>query len=231
MPSAPLKNQHITIIYPIEIFTQQGYSRKKVEDWVKNAKGTVSTKLTHSTTHLIISANEWRGQGEIVREALSKNIDARKGKEIKIVNGEWLRASLVQQKKLRDGPYLWAKLEKGVMGGGKGMPARKDALDGSKEMRTASKPGNMADLLIESTEAYMDPREMEKIKRQNKEEERLKREVDEEREKEMRKRREEVRKIVGLGRRKAKNEVFSGGSTLSSWCEAMAMFGMLTIDV
>nr|POF11597.1 hypothetical protein CFP56_44435 [Quercus suber] len=208
MPSSPLRNQHITIIHPIECFVEKDWTPNQIEKWIKAAGGTPSSCLTDKTTHLVVSNKDWRLQGEVIQEALAKNQKAcnpKRAKEIKILSGDWLRDELKEQKKVKESTYMWNKIEPRAIDG-KGKKAAGD----SKNHGGALHPSVMADLLTESTEQYLDPKEKKKLERQMREEERLRQEAEKEKENEARKRKDEVRKIVEDGRKKANQALFSG---------------------
>nr|POE80930.1 hypothetical protein CFP56_57004 [Quercus suber] len=210
MPSTLLRNQHITIIYPIECFVEKDWAPSQVEKWIKAAGGSWSSNLIGKTTHLVISSKVWRLQGEVVQEALAKNqktaISSR-AKEIKIVSGDWLKDLLFEQTKVKESTYRWDKLEPLDSDGN-----RKQTVVKNDNHNGALNPSVMANLLTESTEQYLDPKEKKKLERQMREQERLKREAEQDKDLELKKRKEEVRKIVEAGRKKASSALFSGKS-------------------
>ncbi|KAK3672370.1 hypothetical protein LTR78_007677 [Recurvomyces mirabilis] len=191
MPSGCLKGTKITVIFPA--VEDPKWTKERVTNWIAVAGGKLMTKFTDSTTHLVCSERTWRNQSGVVKQAADK---VKKGERIFIVSGDWLRDTLFNQKRAREGIYSFVKADKA-------------AASVRRQLRQQAQDGGSREGSQENNEQFVSEAEKKKI------EERLARERSAE--EEARKKKTEAERVAKKeqealfrrGAKKAKNEIFS----------------------
>lgn len=171
----------------------------KVSQWLTHLSGKYSSKFGSQVTHLVVSEKRWREDPRpaVLRQALEEKT---KGRDLKIVNFDWLEDTLNAQSKKKETNYEWTKRDADAAKA----QAKKDKAAGKGGAKSV--PGMMREVFEESTEQFVDPAEKRKLDRQLEEERERQRLEKEER---MRRRREQA-KLFGRGSQKAKNQILSG---------------------
>jgi hypothetical protein len=106
-----LNGCRIYIGFPIPAWKAKtaDWSNAKVTTWVKNAGGSVQQQFNEQTaTHLVVDEKQWQNKTRAVQTALEANEN---GQKIHIVSPDWLENCLEEQRKCREGTYLWEKLD------------------------------------------------------------------------------------------------------------------------
>jgi type II restriction/modification system DNA methylase subunit YeeA len=219
-----LNNCRICIGFPIPAWKAKAndWSIAKVTSWVKTAGGTVQQNFDEATaTHLVVDEKQWKNKTRTVQAALDANASNENGRKIHIVSPEWLETCLEEQKKCREGTYLWEKLDQVASGSkqkkrGKSGGDDMDAGENAGETRKAPQ-ALLGEVFQESTEPFVEERDLRayeaeiageaKARKEREEAEARIKELEKlEAEKKRRERAEMMRKTVKRGR----GDVFNG---------------------
>jgi hypothetical protein len=219
-----LSNCRIFTIIP-RTWTTNSWTRDKVEKWVKAAGGVLQKEYDEqSTTHLVVEEQAWKNKVRHVQLALEANEN---GGKVHIVSPDWLHTCLDEQRKCREGPYLWEKLEqekrkKGGKQSGEGEEAIDDGQGASK-----SHQAMLGEVLQEGTEDYLadhDRRALEAEIAGKKKAEQEREELEARRKEQERKAAEQQRKaraeIMKKSVKKGRGEVFNGKVGFQQSCLA-----------
>lgn len=213
-----LNGCRICISLPIPAWKAKSsdWSNAKVTTWVKNAGGTVQQNVDeHTTTHLVVDEKQWQNKTKAVQDAIEAN---ESGKKIHIVSPGWLEGCLEEQKKCREGTYLWEKLDRVASGSKQKKRGKSDGDDGEEAEVVRKAPAALlGEVFQESTEPFVEERDLRayeaviagetKARKEREEAEARMKELEKlEAEKKRRERAEMMRKTVKRGR----GEVFNG---------------------
>lgn len=193
----------------------------QISQWITGCGGRHTSRLNRETTHLVISSDKWRSEHELVKKAKEMNPGQGKG-GVQIVSWDWLEDSVMNRTRRPEGTYLWAKLEPNAKARKKVQKVQvnssSDADESDTEIAAPKGAKNGAGMLREvfedSTNRYVSAKENEKIKRQAAVEKQVREQIA--RDEERRRKTEEEAKRFEKGAKKARNEIFSGKSALSS---------------
>jgi hypothetical protein len=217
-----LNGCRIYIGFPIPAWKAKtaDWSNAKVTTWVKNAGGSVQQQFNEQTaTHLVVDEKQWQNKTRAVQTALDANEN---GQKIHIVSPDWLENCLEEQRKCREGTYLWEKLDQ-VASSSKQKKRGKSGDDGENagedagEMRRPAPQALLGEVFQEATEPFVAERDLRaweaevageaKAKKEREEAEAKIKELEKlEAEKKRKERAEMMRKTVKRG----KGEVFNG---------------------
>lgn len=227
MGGKALNGCRIYIGFPIPTWKAKNsdWSSARVTVWVKNAGGTVQPQFNELTaTHLVVDDKQWQNKTKAVQTALETNEN---GGKIHIVSPGWLECCLEEQRKCREGTYLWEKLDQAAPGEKKKKKRGKSGVDEEGEVGDDAggvrrAPQDMlGEVFQQSTEPFIEERDRRayeaelagelKAKREREEAEarvkKLERIAAEQKRKE---RADMMRKTVKKGR----GEVFNGMSSI-----------------
>jgi len=208
----------IYIGFPIPAWKAKAadWSNAKVTGWVKNAGGTVQQQFNDATaTHVVVDEKQWQNKTEVVQDALAA---IENGQKIHIVSPEWLEGCLEEQRKCREGTYLWEKLDQVASREKQKKRGRSGGEEGAGEDPVRRAPADMlGEVFQESTEHLIEERDrrayeagLEGERKARKEREEAEAQVKEaeklEIEQKRRERAEMMRKTVKRGR----GELFNG---------------------
>jgi hypothetical protein len=221
-----LKNCRIYIGFPIPAWKAKtnDWSNAKVTSWVETAGGAVQQEFNEVTaTHLVVDGKQWQNKTRAVQTALEAN---ESGRKIHIVSPDWLENCLNEQRKCREGTYLWEKLDQVASGEKRKKHGKsggfEDAGESAGEVRKAPQ-ALLGEVFQESTEPFLAERDLRayeaeiagevKARKEREEAEARIKELEKiEAEKKRKERAEMMRKTVKRGR----GEVFNGESTLDT---------------
>lgn len=156
MGGKPLNGCRILLIAP-RTYAHLNWPKDKVEAWVKNAGGALQKDFDEqTTTHVVAEEPAWKNQVRHVKLALEANEN---GAKVHIVTPDWLSACLSEQKKYRERPYLWEKLEQEAAGG-KQKKRGAERGDGEEQEENDEVPRKtyqamLGEVLQEGTEEYI----------------------------------------------------------------------------
>jgi hypothetical protein len=218
-----LNGCRIYIGFPIPAWKAKttDWSNAKVTSWVKNAGGSVQQQFDeHTATHLVVDEKQWQNKTRAVQTALQAN-ESENGRKIHIVSPDWLENCLEEQRKCREGTYLWEKLDqvassskqkkRGNSGGDD-----ENAGESAGETRSKAPQALLGEVFQESTEPFVAERDLraweaeiageEKARKEREEAEAKIKELEKiEAEKKRKERAEMMRKTVKRGRGEAFN--------------------------
>ena len=218
-----LNGCRIYIGFPIPAWKAKSsdWSNAKVAGWVKTAGGTVQQQFNEVTaTHLVVDEKQWQNKTRAVQTALEANEN---GHKIHIVSPDWLENCLEEQRKCREGTYLWQKLDqvasssKQKKRGKSGGDDDEGADEGAGGMRSKAPAALLGEVFQESTEPFVEERDLRayeaeiageaKARKEREEAEARMKEMEKiEAEKKRKERSEMMRKTVKRGR----GDVFNG---------------------
>lgn len=174
--SGPLKNLNILVIFPLSSLPKE-WTRDKMSSWIENTGGTLHKTFADDTTHVVCEEKAWRNDVMAVQQAKER------GKEVKIVSPSWLEDCLREQRKAKEGAYLWEKLAQG------------SKTTASENDGPRSVPGLMGEVFTEATESYLSERDRRRLEAEAEGRERVRRELEaEEKQKQERAKRLEAEK-------------------------------------
>ena len=129
---------------------------KQVPGWLRHLSAQVTTTLSPSTTHLVVSSKRWyeRPRSNVLETAMRMVAD---GSDLKIVSFDWVDDCVNSSNKKREGIYLWEKVDAGER--------IKEAKAARIKEKEAAKtvPGLLAEVFEESTRDHADPVEARKM--------------------------------------------------------------------
>jgi hypothetical protein len=215
-----LSNCRVFAIIP-RTWNTKSWTREKVEKWVKAAGGVLQKEFDeHNTTHLVVEDQAWKNKVRCVQLALEANGN---GGKIHIVSPDWLHTCLDEQRKCREGSYLWEKLEqeaagekrkkRGKQSGEGGEAEGVDGVEGGPKSYQAM----LGEVLQEGTEHYLADHDRRALEAEivGKEKAEQEREEEEARRKEREKKAAEQQRkaradIMKKSVKKGRGEVFNG---------------------
>jgi hypothetical protein len=213
-----LSNCRIFVIIP-RTWGTKGWTREKVEKWVKTAGGILQKEYDEqTTTHLVVEEQAWKNKVRHVQIALEANEN---GGKVHIVSPEWLHTCLTEQKKCREKTYLWEKTEQEAAGEksknrGKQSGEGEEGVDIGDE-GPKSHQAMLGEVLQEGTEDYLadhDRRALEAEIAGKKKAEQEREELEARRKEQEKKAAEQQRKaraeIMKKSVKKGRGEVFNG---------------------
>ncbi|EMC98569.1 hypothetical protein BAUCODRAFT_64611, partial [Baudoinia panamericana UAMH 10762] len=233
MPNGFLKNTAIAVVWPIDEFTEAGWTKQKVESWITKAGGRMLSKFTNKTTHVVCDEKRWKMRGEVVREA----IKAREANQrLRIVSSEWLEKTLRDSKREKEQFYSWEKKDRDAREVQKKVDQEMKKKEGGGGSVSNPQAHILADVFMEHTEQYLDPKEKSKIEAMaTKDREAIRKKLEEEvrtkQEKEhdeKRRKTEEEKALMKRGSKKAKNVLFSDNHHILKDCTGFSYEVVLT---
>lgn len=212
-----LKSASIFVVFPLSSLGPN-FTKDKVAGWLKAAGSNLQPAFDDDTTHVVCEEKAWRNEVMAVQRAKEKNAEKGNGKDgVKIVSPNWLDDTLREQRKFKEGAYLWEKLDKGGAGLGTMTGKSGETAGGDEEEQgPRSIPGLMGEVFNEATESYLSERDRIRLEVEAETTERIRRE----REAEEKQRQEHLRRIEAdkkraeqverrRAARKGRNEVFT----------------------
>lgn len=187
---------------------QKDWPLDKMQQWINNAGGSYATHIDDGTTHMVVHDRSWKAKVALVTQALELN---KQGRDIKIVNYDWLDDSVNNRSKKRESPYLWERIDKTAIDAeNKATKKKKDGNGDSGSKK--GQMGMMAEVFQESTDIFVTEHERKRMERELEEHRRVKRELEEEAEKAAKEEKMKQAAIFRKGAKKARNEIFSGNA-------------------
>ena len=181
-------------------------TQQKDKDWtpqsistgVSNLSGRVASQFDESVTHVVVHERYWKmlhdPQGNKTAQQVQQALQLKKaGRDLKIVNYDWLEDSIHSSSKKHEDAYLWDKHEEAERAGG----------------RPGGSANQMRILLEESTAPFVDQGEKKKMLSQQAKQQELT-EQQEDAEKPEKQKEKEQAMNARKGVRKLRNETFAG---------------------
>ncbi|KAK5114153.1 hypothetical protein LTR62_002723 [Meristemomyces frigidus] len=209
MPAPCLKNMKITVIFPCH--DDQNFTKDKVTRWISNAGGKYLTKFTDTTTHLVCSERTFQAGHSDVRQAHEK---VKKGERIYIVSGEWLRVTLMNQKRAKEAEYSFVRVDKAAASVRQKVVQEREArekgeLGEEEEAGPQSVKGLLRHAFVDHTKQFVTEADRKRVEARLQREKAERDEVRKQKEQEERRAKAEQAALFRRGAKKAKNEIFS----------------------